>query len=112
MLLGLFLQRNSFQSISFQSISLRFLFGFLFGFLFEKIARIVIILSIFFALSSCQDVNNCISADNYGEYDFEIIDVPSSSNSQNCKFDSFTYNPLDIAANHGATLKKCLIDML
>ena len=110
MLLGLFLQRNSFQSISFQSISLRFLFGFLFGFLFEKIARIVIILSIFFALSSCQDVNNCISADNYGENDFEIIDVPSSSNSQNCKFDSFTYNPLDIAANHGATLKKCLID--
>lgn len=107
MLLGLFLQRNSFQSIS-----LRFLFGFLSRFLFEKISRILLILSIFFVLSSCQDVNNCISADNYGEYDFEIIDVPSGSNAQNCKFDSATYNPLDIAANHGATLKKCLIDRL
>lgn len=103
MLLGLFLQNNSFQSIFPR---------FLFGFLFEKISRIIVILSIFFALSSCQDVNNCISADNYGEYDFEIIDVPSGSNSQNCKFDSATYNPLDIAANHGVTLKKCLIDRL
>ena len=107
MLLGLFLQHNSFQSIS-----LRFLFRFLFGFLFEKISRIIVILSIFFALSSCQDVNNCISADNYGEYDFEIIDVPSGSNAQNCKFDSTVSDPLSTTANHGATLRKCLIDRL
>ena len=105
MLLGLFLQRNSFQSIS-----LRFLFGFLSRFLFEKISRILLILSIFFVLSSCQDVNNCISADNYGEYDFEIIDVPSGSNAQNCKFDSTVSDPLSTTANHGATLRKCLID--
>lgn len=101
MLLGLFLQHNSFQSISPRFLS---------RFLFEKISRILLILSVFFALSSCQDVNNCISADNYGEYDFEIIDVPSGSNAQNCKFDSATHNPLDMSANHGAALKKCLID--
>jgi len=101
LLLELFLQHNSLKNIS-----LRFLFGFF----FEKISKIIIILTILFALSSCEDVNNCISADNYGEYDFEILNVPSSSNSQNCKFDSFAFNPLDLAANHGPTLKKCLID--
>ncbi len=97
MLLGLFLQHNSFQSISPR-------------FLFEKISKITLVLSIFFALSSCKDANECISANDYGEYDVQTIDVHSSSNSQNCKFDSVTYNPFDETANHGAVLRKCLND--
>ena len=58
-----------------------------------------------FAFSSCSD-SGCIEADDFGEYETQVLEVLASSNSEACNFDSG--KPMT-DSSQGSGLKTCII---
>lgn len=67
--------------------------------------RIIALLLLFFALSSCSD-SGCIDADDFGEYESQTIQVASNAAESQCVYDT-TKEITD--ASQGSGLKPCFI---